>query len=163
VEIADIKIQKMVEIAQNQSKQKFLPFKKRNRDELEFKTIVDLLGNLYKKVYRTGKFSPEVFVDQGLSNLLSNFLFGKGAKRIELFLKHFPYLFSFESRMAKFKDFIKADKKNYDRTLFLQEEIDEDLIIEVRRGNEFMDAFQGCMARDLRMKYKIIFFNEQGL
>jgi hypothetical protein len=37
------------------------------------------------------------------------------------------------------------------------------LIIAVRRGNEFQDAFEACMTRDLRKKYKIIFFNEQGL
>jgi len=37
--------------------------------------------------------------------------------------------------MSKFKEFIKTDKKNYDRSLFLQEEIDEDLIIAVRRGH----------------------------
>lgn len=65
-----------------------------------------------------------MFVDYGLSNLLTHFLFGKGARRIEIFLKQFPYLFSFESRMGKFKEFIKADKQNYDRTLFLQEEVD---------------------------------------
>ena len=79
------------------------------------------MSNLYKKVYRTVKFNPEVFVDYGLSNQLTNFLFGKGARKIEIFLKQFPYLFSFESRMSKFKEFIKTDKKNYDRSLFLQE------------------------------------------
>lgn len=78
-------------------------------------------------------------------------------------LKNFPFAFHFESRYARFKEFIKADKKNYDRSLFLQEEVDEDLIITVRRGNEFMDAFHACMARDLRKKYKIVFHNEQGL
>ena len=26
-----------------------------------------------------------------------------------------------------------------------------------------MDAYQACMARDLRKKYKIVFHNEQGL
>jgi hypothetical protein len=41
--------------------------------------------------------------------------------------------------------------------------VDDDLIIAVRRGHEFMDAFEACMTRDLRKKYKIIFFNEQGL
>jgi hypothetical protein len=45
----------------------------------------------------------------------------------------------------------------------LQEEVDEDLIIAVRRGNEFQDAYQACMTRDLRKKYKIVFFNQQGL
>ena len=58
---------------------------------------------------------------------------------------------------------MKTDKSFVDRSLFLQEEVDEDLIIEVRRGHEFMDAFQACMAKDLRQKYKIIFFNQQGL
>ena len=52
--------------------------------------------------------------------------------------------------MAKFGEFVKADKKNYDRTLFLQEEVDEDLIITVRRGHEFLDAYHACMNRDLR-------------
>ena len=47
--------------------------------------------------------------------------------------------------------------------MFLQEEVDDDLIIEVRRGNEFLDAYQACMTRDLRKKYKIVFFNQQGL
>ena len=64
--------------------------------------------------------------------------------------------------MGKFQEFVKTDKTHYDRSLFLQEEVDEDLIIEVRRGHEFMDAFQACMTRDLRKKYKIIFFNQQG-
>lgn len=41
--------------------------------------------------------------------------------------------------------------------------MDEDLIIAVRRGNEFQDAYQACMTRDLRKKYKIVFFNQQGL
>lgn len=41
--------------------------------------------------------------------------------------------------------------------------MDEDLIIAVRRGNEFQDAYDACMSRDLRKKYKIIFFNQQGL
>ena len=58
---------------------------------------------------------------------------------------------------------MKLDKKNHDRTLFQQEEIDEDLIITVRRGYEFLDAYQACMHRDLRQKYKIVFYNEQGM
>ncbi len=52
---------------------------------------------------RTGKLDPDIFVDYVLSAQLQNFLFGKGARRIELMLKQFPYLFSFESRMGKFK------------------------------------------------------------
>jgi hypothetical protein len=72
-------------------------------------------------VLRTNKFSPEVFVNYNLSAQLQHFLFGKGARKIEVFLKQLPFLFSFESRMGKFKEFVKTDKKNYDRTLFLQE------------------------------------------
>ena len=45
----------------------------------------------------------------------------------------------------------------------MQEEVEEGLIMEVRRGNEFQDAYQACMTRDLRKKYKIVFFNQQGL
>lgn len=58
-----------------------------------------------------------------------------------MLLRELPFVFSFESRMRKLKEFVKEDKKNYDRSLFLQEEVDEDLIIAVRRGNEFQDAF----------------------
>ena len=57
VEIADIKIQKIAEKqSANQGQISLIPFKKRNKDELEFKTAVDLLNNLYKKVLRTHKF-----------------------------------------------------------------------------------------------------------
>ena len=83
VEIADIKIQKMAEKNNNNQGQVVLiPFKKRNKDEIEFKTAVDLLTNLYKKVLRTNKFPPEVFVNYNLSGQLQHFLFGKGAVRI---------------------------------------------------------------------------------
>jgi hypothetical protein len=41
--------------------------------------------------------------------------------------------------------------------------VDPDLIIEVRRGYEFLDAFEFCFSKDFRKKYKIVFFNEQGL
>jgi hypothetical protein len=61
------------------------------------------MSNLHKKVLRTGKLSPEVFVDYGLSSQLKYFLFGKGALKIEQLLKQLPFLFSFESRMGKFK------------------------------------------------------------
>lgn len=37
-----------------------------------------------------------------------------------MLLKQLPFIFSFESRMKKLKEFIKLDKKNHDRTLFLQ-------------------------------------------
>jgi hypothetical protein len=83
--------------------------------------VVDLLINLYKKILRTNKFSSEIFVNYNVSSSLQNFLFGKGAKRIEMLLKQVPFIFSFESRMKKLKEFIKLDKLNYDRTLFLQE------------------------------------------
>lgn len=120
VQIADIKIQKIIENSPKQTQQ-LTPFKKRNKDQLELKTVVDLLSNLHKKVLRTGKFSPQYFVDYGLSGQLKHFLFGKGAMKIEQFLKQMPFLFSFESRIGKFKQFVKADKANYDRSLFLQE------------------------------------------
>lgn len=74
-----------------------------------------------------------------------------------------PFVFSFEARLNKLRQFIKEDKKKHDRSLFLQEEVDEDLIIRVRRGHEFLDAFAFCMHHDLRKKYKIVFYNEQGL
>jgi len=102
-------------------------------------------------------------VDYNISQSLSTFLFGKGARKIEELIKLLPFVFSFESRVRRFKEFVKEDKKLHDRTLFLQEEVDEDLIIAVRRGKEFLDAFEACMTRDLRKKYKIIFFNQQGL
>jgi hypothetical protein len=162
VTIADIKIQKILERSNNQAI-KLVPFKKRNSDELELKTVVDLLTNLYKKSLRTGKISPELFVDYNISQSLSTFLFGKGARKIEQLIRLLPFVFSFESRVRRFKEFVKEDKKLHDRTLFLQEEVDEDLIIAVRRGSEFLDAFEACMTRDLRKKYKIIFFNQQGL
>lgn len=82
VSIADIKIQKILERNTNQII-KLIPFKKRNSDELELKTAVDLLTNLYKKSLRTSKISPELFVDYNISQGLSTFLFGKGAKKIE--------------------------------------------------------------------------------
>jgi hypothetical protein len=58
VEIADIKIQKMIEKTSSQPQGQLVPFKKRNKDEMEFKTAVDLLTNLHKKVLRTNKFNP---------------------------------------------------------------------------------------------------------
>ena len=61
-----------------------------------------------------------MFVNYNLSGQLQHFLFGKGAIRIEIFLKQLPFLFSFESRMGKFKEFVKTDKTHHDRTLFLQ-------------------------------------------
>ena len=67
--------------------------------------------------------------------MLNTFKFGVGARTIEYMLKNFPFSFRFESRFNKLKEFIKNDKKNYDRSLFLQEEVDDDLIITVRRGN----------------------------
>lgn len=36
---------------------RLVPFKKRNSDELELKTVVDLLSNLYKKSLRTRKLN----------------------------------------------------------------------------------------------------------
>jgi hypothetical protein len=50
-------------------------------------------------------------------------------------LKNFPFTFRFESRIKKLREFIKADKLNQDRSLFLQDEVDPDLIIAVRRGH----------------------------
>ena len=94
---------------------------------------------------------------------MNSFTFGVGAKALESMIKSFPFAFRFETRYKKLKQFIKTDKLNYDRTLFLQEEIDEDLIITIRRGHEFLDAYHNCFYKDLRKKYKIIFFNEQGL
>ena len=82
VETVDTKIQKMVEKNVNEPQGALIPFKKRNKDEIEFKTAVDLLTNLYKKVLRTNKFKPEVFVNYALSGQLQHFLFGKGALRI---------------------------------------------------------------------------------
>lgn len=70
---------------------------------MELRTVVDLLSNLHKKVLRTGKFDSEYFVDYGLSGQLKYFLFGKGAMRIEQLLRQLPFIFSFESRIGKFK------------------------------------------------------------
>lgn len=58
VEVADIKIQKIIECSIKQPQQQLAPFKRRNKDQLELRTIVDLLSNLHKKVLRTGKFNP---------------------------------------------------------------------------------------------------------
>ena len=160
VQIADLKIQKLVEKYQKEYQPgQLVPFTKRNSDEIELKNVVDLLGNLHKKCLRTGKINPQAFVDYTLSDKLQHFLFGKGARRVEMLLKNLPFVFSFESRMGKFKEAVKEDKTHHDRTLFLQEEPDPDLIIAVRRGNEFQDAYLACMTRDLRKKYKIVFFN----
>ncbi len=82
---------------------------------------------------------------------------------MEKLLKLYPFAFTFESRMQKFKKLIKEDKLKHDRTLFLQEDIDDDLIIHVRRGKEFLDAYHSLAHKDLRRKYKLVFFNEQGL
>jgi ubiquitin-protein ligase E3 C len=97
-----------------------------------------------------------------LDKFLNSFRFGVGARTIELMLKNFPFAFRFGSRVRKLGEFIKGDKLNHDRSLFSQEEIDPDLIIEVRRGHEFLDAFERCYELDFRKKYKIVFFNEQG-
>lgn len=87
--------------------------------------MVDLLTNLHKKCLRTRKVEPERFVSSALSAALQGFLFGKGARRVEMLLREVPFAFSFESRMRKLREFVKADKGNYDRSLFLQEEVDE--------------------------------------
>lgn len=72
-----------------------IPFKTRNNDELELRTLLDILNNLYKKVLRTNKLNPDIFVDYNLSNQLYTFLFGKGAQKIEYLLKEIPFIFSF--------------------------------------------------------------------
>lgn len=142
---------------------KLKPFMKRDQNQLLIKTLSELLNNLYKKSMRTKRIPSEYFYLLELDKMLNTFNFGVGAKAIEKMLRNFPFAFRFQSRYNKLKEFIKMDKKNHDRSLFLQEEVDEDLIIPVRRGNQFMDAFQAAMNRDLRKKYKIIFYNEQGL
>ena len=58
VEVADIKIQKIAESMGKENNGQILPFKKRNKDQLDLQTAVDLLNNLHKKVLRTTKFSP---------------------------------------------------------------------------------------------------------
>lgn len=59
-------------------------------------------------------------MNQDLDKMLNTFTFGVGAKAVESMLKNFPFAFYFESRFNKLRDFIKNDKKNYDRSLFLQ-------------------------------------------
>jgi hypothetical protein len=125
--------------------------------------LANLLNNLNKKCLRTNKIPLEFFINTDLDKFLNTFKFGIGARTIELMLKSFPFAFRFGSRVKKLLEFIKADKLNHNRSLFLQEEVDPDLIIEVRRGYEFIDAFESCAGKDFRKKYKIIFFNEQGL
>jgi hypothetical protein len=58
VATADTKIQKLIERSNGQqTAARLVPFKKRNCDELELKTVVDLLTNLYKKSLRTRKLN----------------------------------------------------------------------------------------------------------
>jgi hypothetical protein len=57
-----VKIQKLIERINVQPGKKLILFKKRNSDELELKTMVDLLNNLHKKSLRTKRLNPEVFV-----------------------------------------------------------------------------------------------------
>lgn len=136
-----------------------VPFSTKNEDEVLFATLKDMMSDLYKKCLRT-KFMPASnFVINQLDATLNKFTFKMGARSLEVMLKNFPYAFRFESRMSKFQEFIKDDKLNHDRSLFLQEEVDEDLIITVRRNHEFLDAYHSCMNSDLRKKYKIVFYN----
>lgn len=90
--LADAKVQKVVDA---NLPLRLQPFKKRGSDELELKTVVDLLTDLHKKSLRTGKLGGELFVSHNLSELLGGFLFGKGARRIERLLRQLPFMFSF--------------------------------------------------------------------
>jgi predicted pyridoxine 5'-phosphate oxidase superfamily flavin-nucleotide-binding protein len=58
VATADTKIQKLIEKSHGQPGGRLVPFKKRNSDELEMKTVADLLSNLHKKSLRTRKINP---------------------------------------------------------------------------------------------------------
>ena len=65
IDIADENIRKMGEKeggGKEEEREELVPFRLRNRDEIQFKTVVSLMTNLYKKVLRTNKFKPEVFI-----------------------------------------------------------------------------------------------------
>lgn len=74
---------------------------------------------MYKKCLRTKVLQPQCFVDEKINAGFDKFLFGTGARKIEKMLKLVPFVFSFETRIRKLREFIKNDKKNYDRDLFM--------------------------------------------
>ena len=110
----------MSESVKNRTKASLIPFAKKNEDDYFLQTLNEVITNLYKKCVRTNYLPIGQFVDKELDAMLNKFVFGVGARALEIMLKNFPFAFRFESRMAKFKEFVKSDKKNHDRSLFQQ-------------------------------------------
>ena len=105
----------------NYNKKKPQPFENKNEDNLILSGLSEMLESLYKKSLRTNKYNQEIFVSKQLSEAFYTFNFGTGALVMEKLLKLYPFAFTFESRLQKFKQLIKEDKKNHDRSLFLQD------------------------------------------
>ncbi|CAD8048226.1 unnamed protein product [Paramecium sonneborni] len=84
---------------------------------------------------------------------------------------HLPILSLFSQRIEKFNQYLEEDKKLFQRNLlemftldqFGQPIVNQNMMVIIRRGEEFQDAFEQLENKQMKNIFKVKFVNQMGI